>query len=257
MATHVRARRQLILAGLAGVVVLAVALSIWLVQRKPATPPQTFTDVVLPAEESLEVASLATLKWKQLSAANRATLAPLAKEWDRLGDDRREKWLVIAARYDRLTPVEQQRMQDRMREWTRLSAVEREKARGQYKKLQTVSPQARRELRQKWEEYSALSPEDKAKLKTARATPSQPRQTAAAPMSPITAPTVQVPMALLVVPQGTRPQAPRPAPAVSEPQPQLLPQSEPAVMSPSPAPDIMLAPPLPDSGFLPTDPHQQ
>ena len=103
--------------------------------------------------------------WRELSARQQATLAPLAKEWNAMEPFRRKKWLGVAARYESLSPDEQARLRDRMHEWASLAPEERKQAREKYKKLKNVKPQQRESLRQNWEDYRALPDKEKQRLK--------------------------------------------------------------------------------------------
>ena len=63
--------------------------------------------------------------WSQLTAPQKAVLAPLARDWDGLDNIQRRKWLGIVERYPGMKPEEQQRMQERMREWAALTPEQR------------------------------------------------------------------------------------------------------------------------------------
>ncbi|MCH6584852.1 MAG: DUF3106 domain-containing protein, partial [Proteobacteria bacterium] len=47
--------------------------------------------------------------WTGLSSQEKRTLAPLAKDWDRMDPAKKQKWLGISKRYQSMTPLEQQR----------------------------------------------------------------------------------------------------------------------------------------------------
>src|SRR5574337_2096009 len=49
--------------------------------------------------------------WNQLTAYERAVLAPLESDWSGLDATRKQKWLGLARRYKQMTPAEQQRIQ--------------------------------------------------------------------------------------------------------------------------------------------------
>jgi hypothetical protein len=95
-------------------------------------------------------------RWQDLTAQQRAALAPLQGSWAGIDADRREKWLEVAARFPKLTEAERQRLQQRMVEWARRSPSERGQARLQYQEAQRWSPQERQE---RWEAYQSLDPQ--------------------------------------------------------------------------------------------------
>ena len=96
--------------------------------------------------------------WSLLSAQQKAILAPLAAEWDKLDNVRRKKWLGIAERYPGMKPEEQRRMQDRMREWANLTPEQRAKVRDSYKEFSQLPSEQKQTVKQKWEAYSSLPP---------------------------------------------------------------------------------------------------
>lgn len=135
---------------LAGGVILALGLNAAIAAEPPTTviigtPPQP--------------------GWNQLNAQHKATLAPLAKDWDGLENIRKKKWLGIADRYPAMKPDEQQRMQDRMREWAALSPSERSKVRDTYKDFNQLPSEQKQVVKQKWEAYSNLSPEERQRIR--------------------------------------------------------------------------------------------
>lgn len=103
--------------------------------------------------------------WSLLSAQQKATLAPLARDWDDLDNIRRKKWLGIAERYPRMNPEEQRRMQDRMREWASLTPEQRAKARDSYKEFNQLPLEQKQAVKQKWEAYSSLPPEEQQRIR--------------------------------------------------------------------------------------------
>lgn len=105
--------------------------------------------------------SLSAPNWQALSPAQRAALAPLAKDWNALDDTRKSKWLEVAGRFPSLPPEEQSRMQERMHDWTRLSAAERQQARLGFQVAQQIKTGDRQA---KWEAYKALPPERREQL---------------------------------------------------------------------------------------------
>ncbi|HQR57976.1 MAG TPA: DUF3106 domain-containing protein [Azonexus sp.] len=103
--------------------------------------------------------------WSLLSAQQKAILAPLAAEWDKLDNVRRKKWLGIAERYPGMKPEEQRRMQDRMREWAILTPEQRAKVRDSYKEFSQLPSEQKQTVKQKWEAYSSLPPEEQQRLR--------------------------------------------------------------------------------------------
>jgi hypothetical protein len=133
--------------------------------------------------------------WSKLSPGQRAVLAPLGAEWDRLDHIRRKKWLLIAERFPSLKPDEQRRLHDRMREWALLTPEQREKVRDNYKEFNQLPAERRQAVKQKWETYNSLSEEEKAQARRDGRLPkpaSEPKPTseAAASKSAVT-PTAQ------------------------------------------------------------------
>ena len=112
----------------------------------------------------------ASSRWNQLSARDRAALAPLAERWGEISEVQRSKWLTMAKGFDQLPAAEQQIMQARMREWVALSPVQRNQARLNFNHLQGVS---RDEKKTRWDEYQALSDEEKRKLSAGVLTPAK------------------------------------------------------------------------------------
>jgi hypothetical protein len=103
--------------------------------------------------------------WSLLNAQQKAVLAPLAAEWDKLDNIRRKKWLGIAERYPAMKPEEQRRVQDRMREWAVLTPEQRAKVRDTYKEFNQLPSEQKQTLKQKWEAYSNLPPEEKQRVR--------------------------------------------------------------------------------------------
>lgn len=95
-------------------------------------------------------------RWQDLTAQQRAALAPLQGSWAGMDADRREKWLEVAVRFPKLTEAERQRLQQRMVEWARRSPAERGQARLQFQEAQRWTPQERQE---RWEAYQSLDPQ--------------------------------------------------------------------------------------------------
>ncbi|WP_153144797.1 DUF3106 domain-containing protein [Dechloromonas sp. H13] len=103
--------------------------------------------------------------WSLLNAQQKAILAPLGVEWDKLDNISRKKWLGIAERYPTLKPDEQRRLQDRMREWVSLTPEQRAKVRDTYKEFNQLPSEQKQTVKQKWEAYSNLPPEEKQRIR--------------------------------------------------------------------------------------------
>ena len=91
--------------------------------------------------------------WAQLNSEQQQILAPLANDWNTLGERRRKKWLLLAKRYPKMKPEEQQRLQTQMQDWAKLTPQQRAIARENYKKLAKQPPEKREAVKQKWHEY--------------------------------------------------------------------------------------------------------
>lgn len=137
---------------LAGGVVLFIAL-----HAAVAAEPPTTAVIGTPPQPA----------WSQLSPKQQETLAPLAKDWDKMENIRKKKWLGIADRYPSMKQDEQHRMQDRMREWANLTPDQRAKVRSSYKDFNQLPPEQKQLVKQKWEAYSNLPREQQLLLREA------------------------------------------------------------------------------------------
>jgi Protein of unknown function (DUF3106) len=99
--------------------------------------------------------------WSTLTPAQKATLAPLQRDWSGLGSQSKQKWLELAEKYQTMPPADRQRVQERMTEWSRLSPEERSRARLQYQQARQMPAQDRQ---QHWETYQALPTDEKQEL---------------------------------------------------------------------------------------------
>lgn len=113
--------------------------------------------------------------WNELTAQQRAVLAPLHNEWNSLEAYRRKKWIGIAQRYPAMTPEEQVRVQQRMSEWMKLRPDQRKAARDSFKSMKQNTPEKRAEMPQKWQEYSQLPDEEKKRLQAEAAKNATPK----------------------------------------------------------------------------------
>ncbi|CAG1017787.1 hypothetical protein BURC_02480 [Burkholderiaceae bacterium] len=120
--------------------------------------------------QSVAVAGESGPAWTELSAAQRASLRPLERDWASIDGDNKQKWIDVARRMPSMGAAERARVQARMSEWTHLSAQQRGQARLGYQEAKQVSPKDRQA---QWEAYQALSPEQKRQLQS-RAVPPPP-----------------------------------------------------------------------------------
>lgn len=99
--------------------------------------------------------------WKDLSAAQRQALQPLAPHWDRLNEQHKLKWLALSKNYPSLSAEEQAKLHLRMSKWATLSQQQRTQARQNFNEIKKLSPEQKTS---QWEAYQALSAEEKRKL---------------------------------------------------------------------------------------------
>ena len=105
--------------------------------------------------------------WGQLNTQQKAILAPLANDWEKMENVGKKKWLGIAERYPAMKPEEQARTQERMREWARLKPEQRAKVRDTYKDFNQLPAEQKTAVKQKWEAYSLLPAEEKQRIREA------------------------------------------------------------------------------------------
>lgn len=129
--------------------------------------------------------------WQALTPVQRDLLAPLAKDWDKLGPNQRSKWLNATPRLAVLPPAELSRLHERMRDWANLTPAERVDARIGFQVAKQVDSEQRQA---KWEAYQALPQEKRQELADkavarrqaqTKATSPTPKPLAAAPKSNI------------------------------------------------------------------------
>jgi hypothetical protein len=111
-----------------------------------------------PASHPNEIAKPA---WKELTAAQRDALAPLAKEWDTFDRSRKLKWLDVANKYPQLSPEGQKRLHERMVEFVKLTPEQRRTARSNFQRAYELPMEQRQTLVQ---QYQELPPEKKQEL---------------------------------------------------------------------------------------------
>jgi len=106
-------------------------------------------------------ASVSSLPWTGLSAAQRDALAPLSDTWNAFSDTRKRKWISIANSLPNLSAEERLKLRERMEDWAKLSRRDREQARLNFAQSKTIS---KADLAANWEAYQALSTEERQRL---------------------------------------------------------------------------------------------
>ena len=102
--------------------------------------------------------------WNELSASQKAALAPLAPHWNGLAESHKRKWLALSRNFGDWPADEQARIHGRMSAWAGLSTPERDQARVNFAEARKVD---RDEKMARWEAYQALSDEQRDKLASA------------------------------------------------------------------------------------------
>ncbi len=115
-----------------------------------ATPPTTAILGTPPQPE-----------WTALSASQKKTLAPLAKDWNGMENIRRKQWLSTAERYPAMSETEKERVQKRMQDWAKLSPEQRAKARDNYRNINQLPNDQKDLIKKKWSAYANLPEEEK------------------------------------------------------------------------------------------------
>jgi hypothetical protein len=90
--------------------------------------------------------------WKQLSAAQREALAPLASDWDTFDRARKLKWLDVASKYPQLAPDSQKRLHERMVEFSKLTPEQKSTARTNFQRAYELPMEQRQALVQQYQE---------------------------------------------------------------------------------------------------------
>ena len=93
---------------------------------------------------------LPKVKWRKVPGTEQKVLAPLEKDWDRLGPIQQRKLIGAAKTYPKLAPIQQERFQARLKEWTSLTLEQRNAARDKYKDLESLPPEKQYEIRERW-----------------------------------------------------------------------------------------------------------
>lgn len=99
--------------------------------------------------------------WAELTAAQQASLKPLAANWASLSEAHKRKWIALAQNYPKMSQTDQTRLHGRMTEWVTLSPQQRAQARFNFAETQKLSAD---EKAATWKAYQALSPEEKKQL---------------------------------------------------------------------------------------------
>lgn len=117
------------------------------------------------APTAVVIGTLPQPGWSELSTQQKIILAPLAKDWEEMGNVRKKKWIGIADRYPNMKPDELHRTQERMREWANLTPEQRTKIRDSYKDFKLLPSEQKKAVRKKWEAYSSLPSEEKQRIR--------------------------------------------------------------------------------------------
>ncbi len=158
----------------------------------PEAAPASATVPAAPAPKAKSVApvlapvsALASVpNWQALTPTQRELLAPLAKDWDKLGPNQRSKWLNATPRLAALPDAELARLHERMRDWAHLTPAERVDARVGFQIAKQVDAEQRQA---KWEAYQALPPEKRQELAEKAVARRQAKAAAPAPKPPVAA----------------------------------------------------------------------
>jgi len=118
--------------------------------------------------------------WDMLTPDQQQLLAPLQRDWPKLGPTQRSKWLNATPMLATLPQPELARLHERMRDWARLTPAERRDARVGFQVAKQVDAEQRQA---KWEAYQALSPEKRQQLAD-KAAARRHGQTTAASLAP-------------------------------------------------------------------------
>lgn len=101
------------------------------------------------------------IAWSQLSAEQKAALAPLANEWGKMDALRQKKWLGVANKYANMKPEEQQRVQERVQTWVKMTPEQRMAVRENFANTSKKSPEQKSA---QWQQYQQLSESEKQKF---------------------------------------------------------------------------------------------
>jgi hypothetical protein len=141
-------------------------------------PPVVRPKPIAPQATPIASALAPAPTWDSLTPDQQALLAPLQRDWAKLGPTQRSKWLNATPMLATLPQPELARLHERMRDWARLTPAERRDARVGFQ----VAKQVNAEQRQaKWEAYQALTPEQRQQLVDKAAARRHAQTTAASP----------------------------------------------------------------------------
>jgi hypothetical protein len=122
----------------------------------------TLNPVALPvAKTSTSAPVSGKITWSQLSTEQKAALAPLANEWDKMDALRQKKWLGVANKYANMKPEEQQRVQERVQTWVKMTPEQRMAVRENFANTSKKSPEQKSA---QWQQYQQLSESEKQKF---------------------------------------------------------------------------------------------
>ena len=205
--THpVRMARRFTALACAGVCVFGAA-AVWpaALQAQVEVPPASSSAASRSRPAPVKVAQAkaeARPAWAEMTAAQRASLEPLAGTWSQLSEAHKRKWIAVSQNYPTMPPGEQARLHSRMAEWAALSPQQRTQARLNFAETSKLPVD---DKKAKWEAYQNLSAEEKRKLAAGAA--------AAKPAAPSTAAALRPvpPQKLTTVPKSRKddPRAPR------------------------------------------------
>lgn len=99
--------------------------------------------------------------WADLSAAERAALAPLQRGFDALDPQQRRKWRALVPRFDRMNPQQRQNAQSKMEKWAAMTPDQRLAARAQALRDRE---QRRSQRGESWQQWSGLSESERRAL---------------------------------------------------------------------------------------------
>lgn len=116
---------------------------------------------IAPPKNTVSAPTSTKITWSQLSIDQKAALAPLANEWDKMDAIRQKKWLAVANKYASMKPEEQQRVQERVQTWVKMTPEQRMAVRENFANTSKKSPEQKSA---QWQQYQQLSDAEKQKL---------------------------------------------------------------------------------------------
>ena len=88
--------------------------------------------------------------WSELTAEQRAALAPLAADWNNFPVKQQARLLKVAKGFDKLSPAQRQRVHARLRDWAYMTPEQRSLARQNYKKLIELPARKQAQIKRHW-----------------------------------------------------------------------------------------------------------